>query len=194
MSSVAIVVVAVVLVAAIAVPLSVVASRGRPDLWSKELALIDGTTGLANRRCLERDMQACVADRQPSAAVMVIDIDDFQSLSLLHGPTRSDRILFAISSSLSKKVRAKDVVYRYGDDEFCVILRGAAEKEALRVAERIRASTARLVLPVEGVATVSVGVAVGQGIDVAKTLALAAAAMRDGRVAGPDRVTLAAAR
>jgi len=186
--------VAVVVVAAVALPLAVVAVRRRRDPWSQELALIDGKTGLANRRRLDRDMQSCIADRHPSAAVMVIDIDNFGSMSVQHGPVLSDRILFAISSSVSKQVRAKDVVYRYGDDEFCVILRGADEKEALRVAERIRASTPRLVLPVEGIATVSVGVAVGHGVDVVQTLALATRAMRDGRGVGPDRVTLAEAR
>ena len=126
-------------------------------------------------------------------AVMMVDVDNFTVVNDTHGHAAGDRILQALGSLLAGEVRTKDVVYRYGGEEFCILLRGANVDEALRVAERIRRSTAELVVPVSGNVTVSVGVAIGVAADVMRTLGQADAALYDAKRDGRNRVVLAAA-
>ncbi|MCU1392365.1 MAG: hypothetical protein JWM34_793 [Ilumatobacteraceae bacterium] len=186
------IIVAAVALVAMTVPLVALHRNRRVDELSAELACIDGVTGLANRRCLDRDLVTLTADRESAAAVMAVVIDRFDTHLDTNGPGFGDELLRAVGSSMSRSVRSKDVVYRSDGHEFCVVLRGSGAKEAMRVAERVRVSVSRLVLPVEGGATVSIGVALGNGGDVVKTLGRADAAMRDAQRGGCDRVTLAA--
>src|SRR4051794_19652477 len=121
---------------------------------------------------------------------MVLEVDEFGSLLGALGRQAGDGILLTVGDALARKVRSKDVVHRSGGDQFCVLLRGAAMKEAMRVAERVRAASARLVLPFDDIVTVSIGVAVGRGADVAKTLDLARAALSEAQRGGRDRIRL----
>jgi diguanylate cyclase (GGDEF)-like protein len=93
---------------------------------------------------------------------------------------------------LECEVRSGDVVYRYGGEEFVVLLAQTNTTEAGQVAERIRLSVSRMTLAIDEPLTVSIGVALGKGEHVAQTMLRADEALFKSKDGGRDRVTLAA--
>ena len=88
-------------------------------------------------------------------------------------------------------MRTDDVVYRYGGEEFCVLLPGASQNEAQAVADRVVSAMRLILLPNGRHITVSVGVADGRAGDVAGTLETADRAMYAAKAGGRDRSRLA---
>ena len=130
-----------------------------------ELTLRDPLTGLGNRRRLDRDL-GTFDSSGPTAAVMV-DIDHFKLLNDRYGHARGDDVLRAVGGAIGEAVRAGDVAYRFGGEEFSVLLRDADEPTAMLIAERIRERVSSMALP-EGIGPVTVsvgGVAVGTPSD-----------------------------
>ncbi|MGA2513871.1 MAG: sensor domain-containing diguanylate cyclase [Candidatus Limnocylindrales bacterium] len=137
----------------------------------------DALTGLRNRGAFERDIAALLADQsgQPLTLLM-LDLDGFKTFNDRHGHPAGDSLLGAVARALNAGVRACDRAYRYGGDEFAVLLPGAAPGVGVEVAGRITAAIARLDLAAGVAITASVGVAC-QPDD---------AATRDGLVAAAD--------
>ncbi len=125
-----------------------------------ELAMIDPLTSLANRRKLEADL-AQVERRRNSdgpVAFAMVDVDHFKSFNDTFGHAAGDEVLRRVAEVISGMVRDSDVVYRYGGEEFSILLPGAGVEEARIVAERVRVAVEALDVP-GGRVTVSVGVA-----------------------------------
>ena len=91
------------------------------------LAWSDGLTGLANRRRLDHDLGTARADAPTS--VIMIDVDHFKGINDAYGHQTGDDILKRLGTVFEHHVRASDVVYRYGGEEFCVLLPGATPDE-----------------------------------------------------------------
>ncbi len=124
-----------------------------------ELTLRDPLTGLGNRRRLDRDLGSH-RSTGPTAALMV-DIDHFKQFNDRHGHARGDDVLRAVGHAIASSIRQGDVAYRFGGEEFSVLLPGADEPTAMLIAERVREAVTAIELAgdLERV-TVSVGVAV----------------------------------
>ena len=162
-------------------------------------ALIDGLTGLANRRQCEEtlaDELARVERFGGSLAVVVADLDWFKDVNDRHGHPAGDSVLSEFAALLQETVRDVDLAGRWGGEEFVLILPGTDLAGGARVAERIRAALAgRIVLAVDRTpitVTASFGVA---AIPPAKTaselFAAADAAMYQAKRAGKNRVETA---
>lgn len=126
------------------------------------LADIEPLTGLNNRRCLDRDLAAIAEDEQMS--YVMIDVDHFKNFNDVNGHSAGDEALRLVAGALEASVRADDRVYRYGGEEFCILLPKATAEEALTVAERARAAVEATDIPggenqPSGRVTISVGVA-----------------------------------
>lgn len=158
------------------------------------LAFDDPLTGLRNRRRLDADLAAATAD--PSigrVAFLMVDIDHFKAYNDRHGHPAGDELLRLVGRALASAVREGDTTYRYGGEEFSVLLPGASDVEALAVAERVRAAVAAL--DVSAPVTVSVGAASTDHADHALDLVHRAdVALYDAKRAGRNRVVHAAAR
>jgi diguanylate cyclase (GGDEF)-like protein len=155
------------------------------------LALRDPLTGLANRRRLDHDLTTSALG-EPQVAFLMIDIDHFKAFNDHHGHQRGDDLLRLVGAAISAAVRDGDVVYRYGGEEFSVLLPGTDAPTAAAVGERVRTSvltaTASSVQPV----TVSVGVAAQVApVHPADLVARADAALYRAKQTGRDRVSLA---
>jgi diguanylate cyclase (GGDEF)-like protein len=168
----------------------VAAARCRRTRQLARLALTDAVTGLGNRRRLDHDLEASKTDSP--VAVVMIDIDQFKRFNDDHGHAAGDEVLRQVADVLRSQVRHSDVVYRYGGEEFCILLAGTTTIEAGEVAERIRVAVSRLALAFEHPLTVSIGVALGTGASAAPTLRRADDALLKSKNEGRDRVTLAA--
>lgn len=106
-----------------------------------QVASTDALTQLPNRRhgldYLASEWVFAGANGLPMAALM-IDIDHFKAVNDRHGHSVGDGVLRQLATRLRHGSRSEDMVFRYGGEEFAVILPGAHLRTALQVAERIR--------------------------------------------------------
>jgi diguanylate cyclase (GGDEF)-like protein len=173
----------------------------RPRRELRALVWSDGLTGLANRRRLDHDLDElrsgarATRTRHPAAvptAVVMVDIDRFKDINDRYGHRFGDEVLRQVGATLAGEVRHDDVVYRYGGEEFCIVLHGAPTDVAQRIAERMVAAVGRLEFA-DGVSvTLSAGVADGSGAAIEHTLRAADQALLAAKRAGRNRTTSAA--
>jgi diguanylate cyclase (GGDEF)-like protein len=162
-------------------------------------ALIDGLTGLANRRQCEEtlaDELARVERFGGSLAVVVADLDWFKDVNDRHGHPAGDSVLSEFAALLEETVRDVDLAGRWGGEEFVLILPGTDLAGGAQVAERIRLALAsRIVLAVDRTPitlTASFGVAAIPPVKTASELFAAADdAMYQAKRAGKNRVQTA---
>jgi len=184
--------IAIGILAAIGAVLGTVAAiRSRRNRHFAQLALCDALTGVGNRRRLDRDLAIEANNGDTPVAVIMVDVDHFKRINDEHGHDAGDQALRAVADVLRREVRTGDVVYRYGGEEFCVLLAHTNTTEAGQVAERIRFAVSRMALAVDQPLTVSIGVALGNGAHVSQTMLRADEALFKSKDGGRDRVTLA---
>ncbi len=156
-----------------------------------EESLVDGLTGVGNRRRLDDELIAALSGATPPALV-IVDLDHFKSVNDQHGHPAGDGLLRAVADVLRLGARPDDSVYRYGGEEFCLLLRGSSAADAAAIAERMRAAIADCRFPVaNGVelrVTASFGVAVATDRDAAALVQRADAALYEAKRAGRNRV------
>jgi diguanylate cyclase (GGDEF)-like protein len=99
----------------------------------------DPLTGLPNRRFLEHHTSDLVA-KGNAASLGVCDLDRFETVNARHGHLSGDLVLQRVAGVLNRVMRRGDLVARYGDDEFAVLLPGTSLAEAHEVARRIGAA------------------------------------------------------
>jgi diguanylate cyclase (GGDEF)-like protein len=130
------------------------------------LAITDPHTGLFNYRKLDRDMKrefirSLRYDHQFS--FIMADIDHFKEFNDLHGHQAGDSVLRWVARAMEDGRREVDRVYRYGGEEFSVMLPETGWPEALEVAEKIRQSVASAEVSLEG-SEVPLGVTISMGV------------------------------
>jgi len=161
----------------------------------------DALTGLGNRHRLAEDLAAMQARAQRYGhrwCVALADIDHFKGYNDGTGHLAGDELLRRIGAALSATVRGGDTVYRYGGEEFLVLLPEQTLETAALAAERLRRVVEDLAVPHPdgGVVTVSVGVAgPAEGDESADELvAQADAALYAAKARGRNRIELAGTR
>jgi diguanylate cyclase (GGDEF)-like protein len=157
-------------------------------------ALVDGLTGLANRRATADALHAEAARAQrlqTPLAVVLADLDGFKEVNDEYGHAVGDEVLRAFSDVLRQTVRDSDVAGRWGGEEFLLLLPGADEEGAVQLAERVRVGLAERSIPgAPGLrVTASFGVAEYAGEANSEELVVAAdSALYRAKRAGKDRV------
>lgn len=126
-------------------------------------SLRDTLTGIGNRAAFEltlkREMNLAARERK-QLSLLVIDIDYFKKINDDHGHHKGDEALKFAAALIAQSLRQTDQVFRYGGEEFCVILSGTGIKDGLQVAERIRSAMAKtLCKAIQSNMTVSIGAA-----------------------------------
>jgi diguanylate cyclase (GGDEF)-like protein len=132
---------------------------------TKELATTDAMTGVANHRELEtyldRELQRARKTREPLAIIMC-DVDHFKAINDSVGHPAGDKVLRHLTRQiLQPAIRPKDLVARYGGDEFVLVLRGADSRVAVAVAERIRRTVAGQAVMLDGKAVSNLSLSLG---------------------------------
>jgi len=128
-------------------------------------ARTDALTKLANRRAFDDEMARCVKEFNDSGrptCVMMLDVDHFKKFNDTYGHQAGDEVLRGVARTLRQNVDGKEIVCRYGGEEFSVIFPGSDIDSVQTPAERARASIANQVYEFEGLdlkVTVSGGVA-----------------------------------
>jgi diguanylate cyclase (GGDEF)-like protein len=112
---------------------------------ANELARVDALTGLGNRRAFEETMDAEIARVRRSGAplsLLVADLDRFKAINDVYGHLAGDSCLRQVADALRREVRGADVCFRWGGDEFVVVLADADAATAVEVAERLESLVA----------------------------------------------------
>ncbi|MBX3633216.1 MAG: GGDEF domain-containing protein [Simplicispira sp.] len=139
-------------------------TKERADETNRVLAAADPLTGAANRRsiieALDRDVGRAIRTREP-LALMMIDLDHFKRINDLHGHLAGDAVLRGLVSVLRQRIRAQDIVGRYGGEEFLVVLPDTTLAGVQRLAEDLCRAVAAHTIVHRGqrlAVTVSIGV------------------------------------
>jgi diguanylate cyclase (GGDEF)-like protein len=105
------------------------------------LALTDGLTGLFNHRhfhqALDQEIARAFRDGR-TFSLLMLDIDRFKAYNDTFGHLAGDKLIKGISDCLAATIRGGDTAFRYGGEEFTVILPGTEIESAYQAAERIR--------------------------------------------------------
>jgi diguanylate cyclase (GGDEF)-like protein len=140
---------------AVVVVMTLIYARWARDLQSElaarrdraeELARTDSLTGLGNRRAFDEELARSIARGErysrPLSLVM-FDIDGFKSFNDRHGHAAGDAALTAVADALRATVRLPDTAFRWGGDEFFVVLPETAPAGARAMIDRVYSAIAR---------------------------------------------------
>lgn len=104
-------------------------------------AQMDGLTGINNRTSLDQTLQREVelARRQHHAlSLAVLDVDHFKLINDTYGHSGGDYVLRSLATCVKDTLRSCDMLFRYGGEEFALLLTGTDKDGAIQVAERVR--------------------------------------------------------
>ncbi|HBC56666.1 MAG TPA: hypothetical protein DCZ03_05820 [Gammaproteobacteria bacterium] len=107
----------------------------------------DPVTDTLNRAAFSATLQQEVSLAQRGGSplsLIVLDIDNFKLINDSHGHAVGDKALKAASKIILESIRQSDSLFRYGGDEFTIVLRQTASRGACQLAERIRSSIENL--------------------------------------------------
>ena len=120
----------------------------------------DALTGLRNHGSFQRELGQAVESAEGAPfAVLMLDLDSFKGFNDTCGHPAGDALLAAVAEAMRASTRGGDALYRYGGDEFSVILPGATRIVAFEIVERIRRSVAAISATTGPRVTISAGVA-----------------------------------
>ena len=162
----------------------------------REQAVRDSLTGLYNRRyfneTIDREIARAKRENYP-VSVLIMDIDHFKGINDSYGHTFGDEALKVLSTLINDNIRAGDIAYRYGGDEFIIVMPGAGIEIAKKRAETI--SRAFNTTPIQdggkqAPATISVGISIypEHGGDDIEILRAADSALYQAKQAGRNRM------
>ena len=160
-------------------------------------ALRDGLTKVFNKKYFQDRIQsefAFAARHRTALSLILFDIDHFKQVNDTRGHLAGDKVLTALAQHVLKLVRTEDVFARYGGEEFAVLCRDTTLANAEVLAERIRASVAKLEIRFDDTLvpiTISMGVAMfpdGAIADVDTFIRLTDEALYEAKRTGRNRV------
>ncbi|TOF18173.1 GGDEF domain-containing protein, partial [Vibrio parahaemolyticus] len=104
-------------------------------------AITDRLTNVNNRMALDKDMSLLVNKRpeqKKEISVLLIDVDHFKSFNDTYGHLVGDIVLKTVAQIIKANIRNTDAVYRYGGEEFVVVLLQCELHKAAQIAEKLR--------------------------------------------------------
>ncbi|QQP14807.1 GGDEF domain-containing protein [Lysinibacillus agricola] len=118
---------------------------------------LDSLTGIPNRRRMDQILNELIINKVPHAMVL-IDLDDFKSINDTYGHTVGDEVLKAFANHMQENIDKQGMCFRYGGEEFMVILPSATIDVALDLAENLRIKQALLETACGRPVTMSAGI------------------------------------
>ncbi|MDU2063305.1 MAG: diguanylate cyclase [Sporomusaceae bacterium] len=115
--------------------------------YYKDLSDIDELTGLYNRRGLNRVIQKAIktaAQENRNLSIMVLDIDFFKNYNDNYGHWQGDQVLVSLGNLLLNNLEVAKMAFRYGGEEFVVLVTDIQQAEVMRIAEQIRQDFAKM--------------------------------------------------
>ncbi len=149
----------------------------------------DGLTMLYTRKVLNYDIYR--SKRHPANhAVIMIDIDDFKHINDTYGHPEGDQILMFLGKLMMKEQSATVKPYRYGGEEFALLLTKESVKEAENIAERLRASMEHQVWSFDPTVSTTLSIGISRGENVEEILKEADESLYQSKENGKNRITV----
>ncbi len=136
-------------------------------LRSQQRVYTDPLTGVNNRRFFDRQLPVELERSRrlnQNVALLFVDIDFFKKINDEHGHAAGDRVLHQVAQSFLGHLRRIDSVFRWGGEEFALILPGTDADEALQTADRLREMVSQQRVTLDDGNDISVTVSVGAAI------------------------------
>jgi diguanylate cyclase (GGDEF)-like protein len=168
----------------------------RSDIQHRSDAVIDQLTGMLNRKALSTRVGELAQQSQltgESIGIIVGDLDHFKQINDTRGHSVGDVVLKDVAYELRKQLRAFDLAYRLGGEEFLILLPGSDLEQSARLAEQLRKAVASNCVAGGLEVTMSFGVGAsqnGQPFDYPEVFKMADAALYRAKRNGRDRVCL----
>lgn len=169
----------------------------RSDIQHRNDAVIDQLTGMLNRKALSVRVHELAQQSEVTGepvGVIVADLDHFKDVNDTRGHSTGDVVLKEVAYLLRKQLRAFDLAYRLGGEEFLVLVPGSDLAQTAELADRLRAAACAETVGGGVSVTMSVGVGASthnQRFDYASVFAGADAALYHAKRTGRNRVCLA---
>jgi diguanylate cyclase (GGDEF)-like protein len=168
----------------------------RSDIQHRSDAVIDQLTGMLNRkalstRVLELNQQSALTGE--SVGIIIGDLDHFKDINDTRGHTVGDVVLKDVAYRMRKQLRAFDLAYRLGGEEFLILLPGSNLAQSAQLAEQLRSGIAQSSVAGGVGVTMSFGVGAsrnGEPFDYGKVFKMADAALYRAKGNGRDQVCL----
>jgi len=162
------------------------------------IALADPLTQLNNRRALERNLPERILESRSNhrpLSLLILDVDRFKLINDTYGHLVGDLVLQLLSYRLKHNLRSPDKLFRYGGEEFVIILSNNDCQQALFIGDRLRGVIGDQTFTIDATlslnVTISVGVACLQSLDDREGISLIDRADRcllQAKAAGRNRV------
>ena len=107
---------------------------------SQALSFADDLTVANNRRCLEVELPQIIREasaRGASVALLFVDVDDLKALNSRYGHPTGSKVISRVALEAKQMIRNQDHLYRYGGDEFCIVIPGGTSYGARKLGERL---------------------------------------------------------
>ena len=158
-------------------------------------AQTDPLTGLFNHRAFHERLRQALAEASRShdvISLLMLDIDDFKRVNDVYGHGAGDEILRSLADTLKDAVRATDVVYRLGGEEFAIVIAARSPESAEQLANRLVERVESTEFNPAGRITISVGLARGpeHAMNPRELIACAEAAMMTAKARGKNQIVL----
>jgi len=168
----------------------------RSDIQHRSDAVIDQLTGMLNRKALitrvhELTQQSAVTGE--SVGIIIGDLDHFKDINDTRGHSVGDVVLKDVAYQMRKQLRAFDLAYRLGGEEFLILLPGSDLAQSAHLAEQLRSGIAHSSVAGGIGVTMSFGVGAsrnGEPFDYGKVFKMADAALYRAKGNGRDQVCL----
>jgi diguanylate cyclase (GGDEF)-like protein len=133
---------------------------------SRALSFADDLTVANNRRCLEAELPQLLRDasvRKASVALLFMDVDNLKALNSQYGHPAGSKAIARVAAEAKRMIRLQDRLYRYGGDEFCIVIPGGNAFGARKLGERLIQALHQSSLNV-GTVRVPVSISIGVAI------------------------------
>jgi diguanylate cyclase (GGDEF)-like protein len=128
-----------------------------------QTALIDPLTGVKNRSTLDDAFQRelkLARRHDHDLSVILLDIDHFKQVNDKHGHLNGDQALRAVAQCVQQTIRDSDLLFRFGGEEFMILLSGTGADGSALLAERIRREVERITPFPDGKTTLTISLGV----------------------------------
>ncbi len=132
--------------------------RSRQQL--QKLSETDALTGLGNRASFNHHLERA-ASGEKQRALLFLDIDNFKQINDTHGHARGDQVIQQLALTMKQCIREQDLAFRYGGEEFAILLEGTHPRAVELVAQRIMTGFSSHLFTLENQQTFSCTVSIG---------------------------------